>query len=192
MKRIPLLIFFLAMVVCGIGVHIAIQKGWYPVAIVNGKLVGASRFEQTSTSIFHYYTQAGQFFGASEEDVNKVNRHEVRRVTLDKLVENELLLNKFQEIKKADFDERVMDRIATLEQENPDLENAVQELYGVPLNQFKTFVLIPQAREEIVAGEAFETQDAYLAWLAETRKNAKIYILDPVLTWNGEQIVFRK
>lgn len=178
--------------ILGLGAAYLIRLGFYPVAVVNSTLVSARTFQESVASANHYFEQV---LKTKPEGSDKIKprelTREIRRATLDKMIENVLVYEALTEDAGNDLPAMVEARIDSLNIKTADFEKAVGTLYGLTRERFRTLVLVPQARQEILAsrvsGEAEDLSD----WLKARRKKAVVYILARDLYWNGTEVLIK-
>jgi hypothetical protein len=193
-SRFSFIIVLMVMMGFGLGTFYAIRTGWYPVAIVNATFVSARNYEAAVESVFHYYDTLQRLYGIDANELQAPQSvHEIRRATLDKFIENKIILSvlEINEIEKVVTE--VADRIASLQSENPEFESAVAQLYGLDLERFKTLILEPQARQEVLEEVRFQDpeENSFADWIKNEREKASVFILARGLYWNGEQVILK-
>ena len=185
-------LILIAMVALGLGIFYLIQIGFYPVAVVNYRFLGAKDWNEAVVSAHHYPTKteeayASESFGGGEKNLLL---KELRRATLDKLIVNALISKELEKRVGGELGGLVQNKIRDTRVNTPDFEKAVAELYGLTFEQFKNLVLIPQAEEEILTDRVkAEQQTDFSEWLTVERRAASVIILAPDLRWDGERVV---
>ncbi|MBI2075614.1 MAG: SurA N-terminal domain-containing protein, partial [Candidatus Harrisonbacteria bacterium] len=149
MRKHHFYIGFVAVVALGAGIFYVLHNGLYPVATVNGAVVTADEFQHTAVAALNFYVKAKERVAARQLTVEERDAlfDEIRRATLDKLVEESLI--------EAELKRRVGDATARAEEklkaaERADFREAVPQLYGVSYDDFLALVLLPQARREVL------------------------------------------
>ena len=186
----PLLLF--VMVGSGLGIFYSIQHGWYPVLIVNRSFISARSFEDAVNSVFHYYAQLKETYNLEEQNLDDpASMREIRRATLDKFIENKIVFLELASTNNADVRVKIESEIASLKLANPEFETAVSVLYGLDVEKFKTLILEPQARQEVLE-EAYlknSKKISFSEWLIKQREAASVFILARGFYWDGKQVV---
>ncbi|MBI2406187.1 MAG: SurA N-terminal domain-containing protein [Candidatus Harrisonbacteria bacterium] len=178
-------------VALGAGIFYVLHNGLYPVATVNGAVVTADEFQHTAVAALNFYVKAKERVAARQLTVEERDAlfDEIRRATLDKLVEESLI--------EAELKRRVGDATARAEEklkaaERADFREAVPQLYGVSYDDFLALVLLPQARREVLndalAADAVDAQ----TWLANARETAQARIFLPALVWQNGTVEIAK
>ncbi|MBI4193342.1 MAG: hypothetical protein HY536_01815 [Candidatus Colwellbacteria bacterium] len=183
---------FIACIVLGLGTFYALRLGYYPAAVVNGSLIGARTLDDSVASVEHYYDQAIATYGELATVPQDVSSLELRRATLDKLIENQLIYATLrEEIGEHQLAQAVTGKISALQDQNPDLKEAVATLYGLSFERFETLVLVPQARLEILIEQLTSSESSFPSWIEGARQKARVLIFEPDLAWDGSQVTFR-
>ena len=199
MSRKPFIIVISLIIVIGAAVY-GITSGLYPVLIVNSRMASAKGLNDDLAVVINYYEKISDVAlktGVKTIDPNS-DRMEIKRAILDKLIEDRLISDELgRRIKNSDLASIINTKIETALKESTshekDFEKEVESIYGLSLNQFKTIVLEPQAKREILEGrlllEHNTENDSMNNWLKDAKAKANIYILLPGFSWNGEQMV---
>lgn len=190
-----LVITFIAMMVVAVGVHTLITQGLYPAAIVNGRFIGARSFGEAVASVNQYYEQALKTYApdTKKEDAG-ISPAEVRRATLDKMIENELISHELKAMVGDEETSLVQEKINALGTlSGAEFEKAVKTLYGLTPARFRALVLEPKAREEILQGKisAAQNNSDFPSFLSDLRGKASVRILIPGLYWENGKVVAR-
>lgn len=164
------------MLAVGWGSYLTIKKGFYPAVIVNYKIISARGLENNYQSTLGYYTKIKKP-DVSEQDLQK----EIRRVTLDKLIENALI---YEDVNLSDIESQ----LATIIQQNPNLEQGAVVTYGVSWEVFKNLVLRPQLAAEILQKNLQSKNENFDSWLKNKKQSANIWVFSSGLRWSGERI----
>lgn len=167
---------FLIMLAIGWGSYFIINKGLYPVVVVNYKFISNRNLENNYQSALGYYTKIKKQ-DVSEQDFQK----EIRRATLDKLIENILI---YEEVNLSDIESQ----LATIIQQNPNLEQGAVITYGVSWEVFKNLVLRPQVAIEILQKNLQSKNENLNNWLKNKKQSASIWVFSSGLSWNGERV----
>jgi len=193
--RKRLVITFIAMMVVAVGVHTLITQGWYPAAIVNGKFIGARSFGEAVASVNQYYEQALKTYAPETKEENKgISPTEVKRATLDKMIENELISHELKAMVGNEVPLLVQQKINALGTlSGAEFESAVKTLYGLTPARFRALVLEPQAREEILERKisAELNNSDFQTFLSDLRQKASVRILISDLYWENGKVVAR-
>ncbi len=183
-----LIIFFILMG-AGFSVFLLIHNGYYPVAVVDFHVITAKTLEQDYQAALNYFQKAILTYGSDPQILKKeATQQEIKRAALNKLITDFLI---YQEAKKrlgGDLDS-VTEKIVNNNSNDPKLAQAVQEIYGLSLEDFKSQVLTAQAYKEILQGRMSLNNENFDAWLKTASEQAKVIILLPDFSWNGKQVV---
>lgn len=90
-----IVITFASMMGAGLLIFYCIQAGFYPVAIVGGRFIAERGLNEASASVFQYYTKMIETYSDTDPKLREqqISLPEVRRATLDKMIENVLIEN---------------------------------------------------------------------------------------------------
>lgn len=170
------LLSFIILLSAGWGSYAVIHNNIYPVAVVNFKMISKKNFETASLSALNYYKKMKKP-NVSDADFEK----EIRRATLDKLIENILIS---EEVNGAEVD----NQLASLIVQNKDLENGIAVAYGISWDNFKNFILRPQVAEEILQKKLKELKKDFPLWLKNKKTDARVFLLVSNFKWSGERV----
>ncbi|MBI2507179.1 MAG: hypothetical protein HYW09_01025 [Candidatus Niyogibacteria bacterium] len=140
-----------------------------PAMQVNGHYIKSGDYH-SRLSGFEFYGKQTSPKGFEEEAIRK---GVIMSLIIDKLVEFEL---EARDIEKNEADKRIE---AVLSEESGDIEKAASEFYGWDIAEFKKFVLLPQARQDILSEVLREEGGDFNEWLngALVKADVKIYSL---------------
>jgi len=187
-------VIFVGMILFGVLGYYALRLGFYPIAVVNGAFVGASRFTQTEGFVKTYYDNARKVYNLPDLKPGDAQyEREIARATLDQLVSYELMKEELEAEMGNDLGAVVDQKIEnTKKASGSDFAKAVETVYGISVDRFKDTVLVPEAREEILRGRLFAAKKDFDEWLTGAKKNARVMILHPDLQWDGGKVVIRE
>ena len=179
---------FLVIVFAGLGFYYLVHFGFYPLAVINGSLVSARSFNEEFVLAYQYYARAL----AGQTDVSsKEFQKELRRATLNSLIQKALISAGLKEKVGNDLDSIVENKISAQKIDSQTLEQAARAVYGLSLADFKQMVLIPQAQREILEGRLTLEKKKFEDWLVEATQAAKVFILTPEFYWDKNKVVTR-
>lgn len=184
------LISFLFIMSVGISSFILIHNGYYPVAMVDFHIISAKSLEEDYQTALKYFQNAILTYGSDPQILKKPeSQNEIKRAALNKLITDVLV---YQEAKKrlgSDL-ETVTEKVISnnTNTNNPQLEKAVKEIYGLSLEDFKNQVLVAQAHREILEGRMNLNNENFDNWLKNVSGQAKVIILLPNFYWDGQQV----
>lgn len=164
------------MLVVGWGSYWTVNRGFYPAATVNYKIISARNLENNYQSALGYYVKIKKP-EVSEQDLQK----EIRRATLDKLIENALI---YEDVNSSDIESQ----LATIIQQNPNLEQGAVITYGVSWEVFKDLILRPQIAAELLQKNLQDKNENLDNWLKNKKQSASIWVFSSGLRWSGERI----
>ncbi len=194
MSSKKILIVFLGMIGLGLSGFYLIQFGAYPVAIVGSSMISARSLETTALSAHRYYSQSLKAYG-EERPGEILEDHgtilELRRAALDRLIEDAIIHRELKARLGETLESAVTKKLDGLTF-GDNTEDAVSVLYGLTFAEFREMVLVPKAREEILAGRVFgEGVSDFEELLKKSRQGVKVIILAPDLAWDGEKVAIK-
>ncbi len=156
----------------------------YPVATVNDGLISARTFQIATTAAEHYYGNL-LTLGSATTSVD-VFKSEMRRLALQTLIEDELVMSHLKTVyESASLEAVVAQKMeGALSSSAGNKDEAVRELFGISLEEFKQIVLAPRARLELLAEDLARTQVDPAAWLVQALEEADVTISLSDLAWN--------
>lgn len=189
MKRkigIGFLVFIGAMLL----LYFAFASRVYPVATVNDAIILASSFQSTAKSVEHYYQQIAAVSGGFASTTESQFISEMRRIALQALIEDELIVAKLRAMYEPDslvaaVDSRVAAAFTT---STTTTEAAVRGLFGLTLDEFKGVILAPKARAELLKHELEAEYIDFDSWLTEALQTAQVSIVLNDLAWGDGQV----
>lgn len=183
------ILVFLAIIFFGLGTYYFVHLGHYPIAIVNGKIITAGDFNNEYAAALQYYqktmSQQKTPIDLRSADVQK----EVRRATLNDLIDKALIVAELKKREGSDFNEVVASKISSANVNTKNFADAAKLLYGLEPNDFMAMVIVPQAEKELLEGRLFLEQRKLEEWLADAEKEASITLLTPEFSWDKTKVV---
>ncbi len=180
------------MIAAGLTFFYFVQAGFYPIAVVNSRIIGARSYEEVLASAYHYYDQLLKAEVPARELVQMPEALvEIRRATLDKLVEDVLVYKELKSRLGKETESIVRNKVSSLNLNSPDFRQGVATLYDLTLEEFKETVLVPQARREILEGRLFTEKANLGEWLTRARQEAKVVIFAPNLEWKDGKVTIQ-
>lgn len=166
-------ITFFVIIFSALGFLHLIKIGWYPVAIVNSKIIwGASLNKETKAAI--YYFEQLLKANKKEGEVIEINQSEIKKAALENLIEKTLISKALrQETDGAEIDTRIKE-VVDKHVNNPQLGPAAAFLYGLSLNDFYNMVLVAEAEKELFEKTLKERGVDLNDWLTKTKQSANI------------------
>ena len=174
--------------VVGLGTYSLIQFNVLPVALVNRSFISAREFNESVQTVEHYYGELAKQSGAEQGELNLI---EVKRATLDKLIENALIEDELEaRMTQDELSQRVTEKINALSEiKAPDFGSAVFALYGLSTDRFMALVLEPKAREEVFT--ELNNAESFAEGVKTLREQAIVRILVPGLHWENAGVIVR-
>lgn len=161
----------------GWGSYFVAHNGYYPVAVVNWRVITAREWQKAFGPAMIYYKNLKK-----PEVSEQLFQKEISRAVLDKLIEHELII-------KTLAVEDVEARIEALVQKNKNLKEGAELLYQLPWTSVKDLILKPQAALELMEQNLKDKNQNLTDWLKDRKTKAKVYIFAKGFLWNGEQVI---
>lgn len=182
---------FLIIMSFGILAYKVAWDGWYPIAIVNYRIITEQAFEKSMDVVYGFSKNLISLSGSDPEKLKSPEFiSEVKLEVLNNLISRELIL---QELKKSVG----LNQAAAIAEKNianalsgkADTAEGIEKLYGLSLAEFKDSVLLPQAYREILAGRMNLNNKDFDAWLNNARKTSSVLIFYPGFGWDGVKAI---
>jgi len=163
-------------------------SGFYPVALVNRRVILASDFYSNLAAAKKFYDSQKLYSNSSAADWEspelKLLEKDIQSAVLQNLVEDRILINKSGQVsglKGLLFEN--LNQI--LSQVSGDLTNeGLANLYGWDIRTFKKVVLEPEARRKtFIEGFARQGRD-FNEWFSREKRGANVKILLNGFVWN--------
>lgn len=189
--RTSILVFFL-LISAGLGSYFALQRGWYPVAIVNFDFITKKDLAEDSVTAYQYFKKDFLARGSDARILDTPeSRQEIHRAVLDNLIANALVYQELNRRLKNEYQVIAENKIEEAIKNNVNLEAGVKAIYGLDFPEFKKRVLLPQAYQEILEGRMFLNNENFSEWLNDSRASANVIILLPNLQWQDSSVKLR-
>ncbi|MEK7174121.1 MAG: hypothetical protein AAB759_00460 [Patescibacteria group bacterium] len=166
----------------------AIAAGKYPVAIVNGKILLASRFDNNYRAASVYIDNLAKSFEGQKEAMRRPTPAELEAGVLDQLVTAMLVEEAARREAGGDLSALVERKIGGLEITD-EVKRGAETLYGMSFADFRAEVLVPQAERDILSGRLYLKGQDVDTWLAGARRDAKVSIFSSRLKWADGKVV---
>lgn len=168
-----------------------IYFGWYPVVLVGSSFISESSWKHAQRAAERFalvqaQMQAGKPLEISETQKNEMLA-EIKKGTLTFLIEDKIIQKRGHEIVPG-LDKKSKERISSALARNPQFEEEARNLYGLNQKELMAFVLMPQARQDILRDELSMQNKKLEDWLPEQKKKAKVRIFFIPYRWNGEEV----
>lgn len=167
----------------GLGVFLVASKGYYPILIVNGRIVSAKTFWDSYQASARYYQT---LIIANKEEI-EIDPDELKKAILNQIIENILIDQKAQEELGDELASLVQNRIAKVS-EGAELKEAAKAVYGLSFKEFEKQILIPVAKQEILSGRLFLQGKDIEQWLIEAKKESNVRVFSSNFLWDGSKM----
>lgn len=182
-------IAFAIIMASGIGAYRAVINGAYPVAFVDFNLITEKQIQKDFAAAYKYFQNALLVSGSDPRSLETLEAHrEIRRATLDKLIIDELIYKELEARAHDDFKSIAEKNVEQYIQNNANISEGAEKIYGLTLADFKSQVLMPQAYKEILQGRMFLNKENFDEWLKNKKSAVRIIILSPDLQWDGSSV----
>ena len=169
-----------------------ILNGFYPIVLVDFKIINARNFNKDYSGALVYYKNALDVYARDSALINADEvKNELKRAVLDNLVENILIDKELKsELSFSNIDELADKKIEEATRGKSTKEEA-KTLYGFSYEEFKDRVLIPQAKKEIFENRLFLKGENFEEKIIEAKSKAKVMIFLSGFEWNGKEVIIR-
>lgn len=187
------LILFAVFITTGVGSYVLVKNDYYPVAVVNWKLVTARQLERDFNAAYRYFERALATYGSDSKRLASAEaRKEIWRAALDKIIVDILIREELnRRISSSEYQLVANRKIDQFLENNQNVSEAAQTLYGLAIADFRSRLLLPQAYREILEGRMTLNGERFDEWLNKSRRQAKVIILTPDLQWQDDQVKLR-
>jgi len=185
-KKLALTVFG-AVIVLGLVLFFLISVGFYPIALISGRVLLAREFLRNYEAAASYYRNLVKTYASDLSAEKTLGAIDLQVSVLNQLVENRLIDQALREEVHDDLGGLVEARISKL-QKKEDLKNAVQALYGLSYKDFEKAVLIPQVKLDILSGRLFLKGKNIEDWLTEAKAASKVIIFSRQFYWDGKEV----
>ncbi len=189
-------IIIIAVILSGVIVFL-LAAGFYPIALSYDWFVTARLFNEILKSSANYYEKAASLSSTSTPAAGMPDfKTELKRATLDKLIENRIIDKILKQNLGGKYVEKVIrQKLANLQSEDEkekSLNQAVRTLYDLPYEKFRREVVIPQIKKEILDGQLYLRGIDFEKWLAEVKSSLHPMILMFDLYWKDGKVELKK
>jgi len=180
-------IIFLIIVLVGMSAYILINRGYFPIAVVNSAIITQRQYEKNLSAIYQYSDELEKVYQAPDVPSAGNKKVELKRIVLQEIVENTII---HQDVKRrlgSSFDDIVDNKIKDLSG-SEDLKKAASTLYGLTLADFIDLFIKPAAERELLDGKLLLEKTTFDDWFKEAKKNASVTLLVSGFFWNGDGV----
>ena len=165
--------------------------GLYPLAVVNGHVITAKRFQSASAVASFYYGNLLKAYNQEKNDQVGINQTELQSEILTSLIENELITEKLNADLGGELQYLINEKLGVAG-DSPDLKKNVAMLYGMNWDDFKREILVSQAMKDILADQLFLKKEKAGDWLDRAEKSANVIIFSLKFKWDGSRVIVGK
>lgn len=164
--------------------------GLWPVARVDSSPITYMTFRDNFTMTDHFYRSNIKIVGESDRSVDaKDAQRDLQRVTMEGLIEQILIDRELAtRYDSADLEQLIANKIDGIDLTSEVMREAMKLMYGLNAEDFKELVLIPKAKQEILAGNLSLQNGTFADWLTAQKKQARVVMFVPSLQWDGESV----
>ncbi len=164
--------------------------GFYPVVTVDGVFVTRRVFVTAQKAGENFANAEFQKAGMHPVDFassdNATLLRDIRKGVTTFLIEDRILEEKGTSVVEG-FDSKVRGRVDEVLKNNSNSGQIAQQVYGLSLEDFRTFVLEPQARRDVIAEALKANNQDFFNWLSEQKKKTSVRIFFMGFGWDGEK-----
>ena len=183
---------FVILISAGLIFSISLRAGIFPVAFVGATPIMSKALNEIYSAAMRYYGNLAQIYGEGEEELNAPEiKTEIRRATLNKLIDEIIVKSELEKRLGNDLKSVVQSKLGKVSKNNEELRNATRILYGLDFEEFEKFFLVPQSEYEILEGRLIMENVEIESWLTQARQTANVIILSPEFVWTGNSVELR-
>lgn len=184
-------IFLPIIIVGAVIVSALFFTGLYPVALVNSQPIFFRKWRKAQEGAMHFMNAQSRAAGKKPIDFFATGYGEllrgVRRDTLTFLIEDAVLAQEGKKIVDG-FGRVVEGRVREAVGGAPNLERGAKAMYGLPFDDFRELVLVPQARKDVISEAFAGGARSFDVWLREAKRKKMIQLLFVPFRWSGERV----
>jgi hypothetical protein len=190
MNKKTIIIISLVLAV-GVGAYIIISRS-YPVVLVGAKTISAGELTDYYNGAYKYYQNMLELYMKDTAVLNAdETKKEIERAVLEELIENALIDGELRRLMSAEEINGIVQEKISKIGDIEKIEKGAAVLYGFSADAFRQKVLIPQAKSDILKDRIFLENGNFEEKLKELKRSAKVAILIPGFSWNGESVVIK-
>lgn len=164
--------------------------GYWPIARVGSSLITYNVFKVNFTILDHYYRSTIKITGQSDIVVEaKEVQQDLQRAAMEGLIEGMLIDEELSKRYSAsDLTQLIENKIGGISLESPDMEKAMELMYGLTPVQFRDLVLVPKAKREILEGNISLQNDTFTNWINKEKASVRVTLFVPSLYWTSDGV----
>lgn len=179
---------FAILIGAGFFFSLALGAGIFPVAFVGSTPIMSKSLSEVYSAAMRYYENLAQIYGEGEELNTPETKTEIRRATLNKLIDEVIVKKELEKRLGKDLKNIIQTKLSEISKNNKELQNATTLLYGLDFEEFEKFFLVPQAGYEILEGRLIMENTEIESWITQARQTASVVILSPEFIWTGNGV----
>lgn len=186
-------VLFALSVAVGLAVVFGVSRGYYPILLINGSPVPASRFWKNYQALSFYQANYRSRWAENSAAVGSppavsMEDKELKALILDRLVDAAIVSAGARRELGKDLDFLLTEKIRAYDS-NSELKSAAGFFYGMDFDDFRREVLVPQAEIDILVGRLYLRGEKFEEWLKKQREAARVIVFSPHFRWDGGKIV---
>ncbi|HTY39663.1 MAG TPA: hypothetical protein VMC43_01050 [Candidatus Paceibacterota bacterium] len=164
--------------------------GFYPIAFVNGSVIWARTYQENYRYAGIYYQNLRRAAATQTTTVPiaDLSSKDLEVAVLNALVTRALVDQAAGREIGSDLDQMVNEKLANYENDQ-QLQMGAQTLYGMPYPDFRSEILVPQARADLLSARLYLRGVSMDNWLSDSLSKAKVTILSSDFHWDGAKVV---
>ncbi|PIR88625.1 MAG: hypothetical protein COU09_01420 [Candidatus Harrisonbacteria bacterium CG10_big_fil_rev_8_21_14_0_10_44_23] len=190
MKYQKLFIIAVVFILIIFGAYYFLSQKNYPIANVGQGLIAAKDFDISFNAALSFYRQQASQQGADDPATDKEFLKELKRATLEKLVDVEIVHGSlYEKMETKEIKQSINSQLEAIEQNNTE-ENvtAIENLFNVSWQEFERLILIPEAETALLIQDLNSKSIDFNTWLEARKKDLEIEIFYPGYFWDGESV----
>ena len=175
----------------GLGFYLFVGLGNFPVAIVNSHMITEKSYRKNIIAIVNYYEAAEKTYRDVDMRALVDDRTELKRLSLEQLIENRLVHEGLKERLGGDLNVVVDRKMGDIKKQD-EFVKAATALYGLSFSDLSDLFLAPAAEREILDGKLLLEKTTFDEWLKKAKNEASVTMLISSFSWKGGEGVVKE
>lgn len=184
---------FLGIVGAGLIFAFFISAGYYPVAVIDGRMLTHHKLRTALAAASTYYTtvrETARRAPSPGEEISALTARDIEQVIFTELIENHIVHFALRKELGEDWNDVIENKVGKFDDDG-ELRIAARTLYRMTFDDFRAQILVPQAERDLLRGRLFLTGENFEEWLARAKKESRVRILSRQFYWDGSEVKAR-
>ena len=177
----------------GLAGYFMVLDGFHLMIFVNYRPIFRNDVERNLSLAYEYYHNALIYSGSDPGKLDTPESYnELKRAVIDETVSREIIMRELKSrVYSGEINEIADRNIGKVLDENPEIKEGVEKLYGLSLAEFREQILLPQAYREILEGRMNLDNQDFNSWLERARKESSVIILSSNFSWDAGKVILK-